>query len=181
MLATLMTLVEAPQNKLLIEKLYKQYEQDMYRITYAILKRKTEAEDAVAEAFIRIIRNFSRIDVENTPKTKSFMLIVAKNTALSRYRELKKEMEIIESFDELSENVPDIHEDMLSSINTEHIFEMIKDIGSYFYDIMFLQHKYGYSDAEISDITGLTEANIRQIKSRGKSKLIEKMKEEGMI
>ena len=181
MLSSLMTLADAPQNKLLIEKLYKQYEQDMYRISYAILKRKPEAEDAVAEAFIRIIRNSSKIDIENASRTKAFMLIVAKNTALSRYHELKKEMQNVESLGDLSENIPDIHEDLLSRINTEHIFEMIKEIGSYFYDIMFLQHKYGYSDAEISDITGLTEVNIRQIKSRGKRKLIKRMKEEGMI
>ncbi|MBE6880225.1 MAG: RNA polymerase sigma factor [Ruminococcaceae bacterium] len=181
MISLIMALVEAPQNKLLIEKLYKQYEQDMYRITYAILKSKTEAEDAVAEAFIRIIRNSSKIDVENTSKTKAFMLIVAKNTALSRYCELKREMRFTESLEGLSENLPDIHKDMLSRVNTEHIFEMIKEIGSYFYDIMFLQCKYGYSDTEISDITGLTEVNIRQIKSRGKRKLVEKMKKEGMI
>ena len=181
MLSLLMSLVEASQDKLLIEKLYKQYEQDMYHTAYAILKRKTDAEDAVAEAFIRIIRNSSRIDTENNSKTKAFMLIVAKNAALSKYREIKKEFHFIESLDDLSEKIPDVNDDALSNINTEHIFELIKEIGGYFYDIMFLQFRYGYTVAEISDITGLTEINIRQIKSRGKRELITKMKEENII
>ncbi|MBQ6211654.1 MAG: hypothetical protein IJJ57_02015, partial [Ruminococcus sp.] len=43
-----------------LKKLYSIYEQPMYRIAYAVLHDEGLAEDAVSEAFIRIMRKLSK-------------------------------------------------------------------------------------------------------------------------
>lgn len=182
MLSFLLSLVETPQEQLLIEKLYKQYKQDMYRTAFAILKKKTDAEDAVADAFMRIIKNIAKIDADNPSRTKAFMLIITKNAAITKYGKIKKEYETTKSIYELSEDIidEDIDINPLSHVNTKHIFNLVKTIGDDFYDIMFLKYNYGYTLSEISDIIGLSENNIRQIQARGKRELVAKMEKDGI-
>lgn len=49
---------EKEQEKLKL--LYDIYEQPMYRIAYAILHHTEQAEDAVSDAFLRILKNLKR-------------------------------------------------------------------------------------------------------------------------
>ena len=50
---------EKEQEKLKL--LYDIYEQPMYRIAYAILHHTEQAEDAVSDAFLRILKNLKKI------------------------------------------------------------------------------------------------------------------------
>lgn len=49
---------EKEQEKLKL--LYDIYEQPMYRIAYAILHHTEQAEDAVSDAFLRILKNLKK-------------------------------------------------------------------------------------------------------------------------
>lgn len=43
-----------------LDILYNLYEQPMYRVAYAILHKKCQAEDAVSESFIKIAENLGK-------------------------------------------------------------------------------------------------------------------------
>ena len=47
-----------------VEKLYYTYRNFMYDEAYAILNDQSLAEDAVSEAFVRIIKNLDKIKIE---------------------------------------------------------------------------------------------------------------------
>ena len=68
------------------KELYETYRDYMYWISYSIIHNKQDAEDSVHNAFLKIIRVLDKIDLEQPEKTKMFLTIIAKNTAIDFYR-----------------------------------------------------------------------------------------------
>ena len=62
MLSFYVSLVETEEEKSLVEALYIKYEQDMYNVAFSILHNNYDAEDAVQEAFLRVIENLDKIN-----------------------------------------------------------------------------------------------------------------------
>ena len=76
-----------------LEQLYKLYEQPMYRIAYAVLHHEMAAEDAVSDAFVRVVRHLHQIENPDSPEARSYMIKVIRSTAFSIYRKRKKQLE----------------------------------------------------------------------------------------
>ncbi len=64
-----MSMIENNTHKLKFENLYRDYRQLMFYKANEILQDKHLAEDAVHQAFIRIIQNLDKIDENNCHKT----------------------------------------------------------------------------------------------------------------
>jgi RNA polymerase sigma-70 factor (ECF subfamily) len=79
------------ENQEKLQQLYQQYEQPMYRIAYAILHNTEQAEDAVSDSFLKVIRHIDKIAEVESPKTKQFMIQIVRNTAINQYRKNAKE------------------------------------------------------------------------------------------
>ena len=56
MLEIYLAMLDSEEDKNKLEQLYANYKQFMYKTVYTILKNATDAEDAVHEAFMRVIR-----------------------------------------------------------------------------------------------------------------------------
>ena len=54
-------MVKSSQQKEKLHQLYALYEQPLYRIAYAILHQTEQAEDAVSDAFLKIISHLDQI------------------------------------------------------------------------------------------------------------------------
>ena len=76
-----------------LRQLYEQYEQPMYRIAYAILHHTEQAEDAVSDAFLRILRNLEKFETMDAVQTKSYIVKVIRSTAINQYQRNKLESE----------------------------------------------------------------------------------------
>lgn len=76
-----------------IRRLYELYEQPMYRIAFAVLKRTEPAEDAVSEAFLRLIKHIGRIGDPDSEQTKRYIVKVIKSTSVNQYRKQKRFLE----------------------------------------------------------------------------------------
>lgn len=57
-----------------LHTLYKIYEKPMYHIAYAILHHTQQTEDAVSEAFCRVIANLHKIGDPESPQTRQYMI-----------------------------------------------------------------------------------------------------------
>jgi RNA polymerase sigma-70 factor (ECF subfamily) len=86
----------------ILEQLYLKYAKLMYYIAFEILNDKFLAEDVVHTAFLKLEKNKFIIDTINCNKTKSFMVIITRNIAISIYNTKKKEG-IIYDYGELKE------------------------------------------------------------------------------
>ena len=60
-----------------LQKLYELYEQPMYRIAYAVLHDTALAEDAVHDAFVRLVSRLEKIGEPDSPKTKGYIVKVS--------------------------------------------------------------------------------------------------------
>ena len=90
MLGFYLTLLDSAEEKSKFEQLYITYRQDMFKIAYSILKDNYEAEDAVHEAFLIVIKKFDKISEVNCPQTHAYLIIIVKNLALKIYNKRKK-------------------------------------------------------------------------------------------
>ena len=88
-----------------MEKLYLEYRSPMYRVALSVLRDEGLAEDAVQQSFLKIFQNFDKLDLSDCNKTKSFIVILVRNTAIDLYR--KRQREGVISFEDLERPVQD--------------------------------------------------------------------------
>ncbi|HAK43038.1 MAG TPA: RNA polymerase subunit sigma, partial [Clostridium sp.] len=77
------------QNNMLAQ-LYDAYENKMYSIAYSILNNVEQSEDAVHDAFIKLIPHLSAIQKIESIKTKRLVVYTIKNIAIDLYRRNRK-------------------------------------------------------------------------------------------
>ena len=99
MLQFYLSLVETEEERNLITKLYTKYEQKMFRAAVSVLRNSHSAEDAVHEAFLKIIDKLSQLSFENDVKTEALLVIIVKNVAINMYNK-EKRMEVSEILEE---------------------------------------------------------------------------------
>ncbi len=108
-----------------IEQLYELYEQPLYRIAYAILNNVEQAEDAVSNAFVLIIKNINQINKPDSIETKNYVVRIVKSTAIDIYRSnvrwvsstISMDNEIIETLTDDSK----IEDAVISRLDAERI------------------------------------------------------------
>lgn len=167
-----MAMINNDKDKSKFELLYNTYKQLMFFKAMEILKDEHLAEDAVQQAFIKIVRNLERMDENNCHKTKGFIVIVTENTAIDIYRKLSKNKTI--SFDEVEYAIKVISssvEDTFEENNESLIVEAIASLTPNYSTVIRLKYSHGYNDKEIAQILDISEDNVRQRISRGKKRL----------
>lgn len=157
-----------------IKQLYDLYEQPMYRIAFAVLHDVQLAEDAVSDAFIRLMKQLDRLGDADSPKTKAYVVKVIKSTSVSIYRRRKRKHTHEQPIDETVMQIPDrtqpppeemAHEPLLAGMNEDDR------------KLLQLRHLYGYSWREVAEQMSLSEAAVRKRYERAKRRL-EKLKGE---
>ena len=88
----------------IIDALYRLYEQPMYFLAYRILRDEYLAEDAVHDAFLRLIRNRRKITDPDSKAVRSYVSKTVKSAALDLYRKQKKHRDNCTALDESVEN-----------------------------------------------------------------------------
>ena len=90
MLCMLMAMVDSPEDKRKVEKLYEMYNSLMYSVAYGVLNHVQDAEDAVARSWEKIIGHLEKINKIDCHETRSFIVIVTERAAIDLYRKNKK-------------------------------------------------------------------------------------------
>ena len=95
MLAFYLSEIENKDDKQKFEKIYLQYQKDMFVIANKILRNKENAEDAVQDAVVLIMHNLDKIEDVYAKSTVNYIRIIVKNRALQIYNQLKKEEKLL--------------------------------------------------------------------------------------
>ncbi len=83
-------LVQSLDNPRLFEHLVQKYQDSFLRTAYRVLNSKEEAEDAVQDAFVKIYFNAKKFRKQEGIEFKSWAFKILFNTALTRYRKVKR-------------------------------------------------------------------------------------------
>lgn len=184
-LTTLMDLIDNPEEKRKFEQLFISYQQTMYHTAYKILKNQHDAEDAVQQAFIRVIDHLSDVDENDVGKTRSYLAIIARNMALDVYRKKKREMTHTVSYDEhelfIEDPAGQDFEDV--EIEEDHGLEealarALKQLPIQFADVIRLTYVHGLSSEKVGELLNISSDNVRQRLVRGRKKLAELIKKD---
>lgn len=178
MLFFYLSIIETEDDRSTFTLLYQHYETAMYHIAYSILHDRFLAEDAVQEAFIKLIKYLPEVTDVKCHKTKALIVIIIKSTAIDIYRKRKKQYRYeVEELDEEAdtEEIPLDH-----MIAKEEVQKLILGLKKEYKEIIVLKYVYEFSTREISDILCVKEEVVRQHICRAK-KAVKKLLEENDI
>lgn len=161
-----------------IETLYHLYRDEMMRTAYNILRDGSKAEDAVHDAFVRLLKNRETLDFEaNSSAAKYYCITAARNAALDNYRKDKKYVDspIIEV--DITEK--DTLDRCLERESAEALRDKLAKLKKNYRDIVILRHYYDHSFREIGTIVNVSEATARKRYQIAKKLLMEMIRKEG--
>lgn len=163
-----LSLLDSEEEISKFELIYSTYKKQMYYTANNILKDSHLAEDAVHNAFLRIINNLEKIEDINSHKTKGLIVIIVKNVSIDIYRKNKKERDNTIFIDDLD----DING--YDEINKSEIGDLeiaISKLPENYKQVFLLKFSHELTDNEISEILDIKPDNVRKRISRGREKL----------
>ncbi len=141
----------------IIEALYKLYEQSMYREAYKILRDEYLSEDAVQEAFLRLIRHRKKIADPVAPTTRRYVYKTLKSAALDIYRTQKKQRD---NCCELNETVENTYADVSSEIDTPLL--LVSELPNKYASVMRCLFFDGLTIRETAAVLMISEGCVRK-------------------
>ena len=173
MLVYYLQMLDTPEEKIRFEQIYLKYRGLMCHVAEGILHDHQEAEDAVHNAFLKIIKKFSKF--QNTPAQDLAPQIVAiaRNEAISLLRKRKDvaPLEDWEGFAETAEEVSDYHS----------LVDSFTLLPQTYRAAMEMKLLLGYSDGEIAAKLGLSKKAVSVRISRGRQLLQSIVEQEGFL
>ncbi len=190
MIQLYLQLIDTETDKEKFEALYDQYRRLMHKIADDLLHDKHLAEDAVHEAFLRIIKCFHKIGEIDCPETKNFLVIIVRNVALNMIEKDKHRPQMQEIHNAYAENdaaeasgMP--WENFSSGIDEtadevlrKEILATVSSLPDWAADVLALSAIYGCSSKEIAVIEGISNETARKRLQRARS-LFKDMMQEG--
>lgn len=181
MLAVIM-MIENENDREKAAKLYSRYGRTMLYITRGILGDASLAEDAVSEAFVRIIDNLDKINLEDCYKTKGFVVIIARNTALNILKQQNRHKTVpFEDYIDYSDSEAPVFDDVTMREACETIMDAVAGLHKNYADILYLKFEMDYTNDEISKILGISPDNVRMRLSRARQALKIKLRKEEVL
>lgn len=169
MLTFYLSLTKSDNEKEKLELLYRKYKALMLNRAYEILRDGKLAEDAVHSAFLKVLKNLSKLDEIESIKTKAYIMVVLENTAKTMYTKEKIYMS-----SELSENIPDItnvQRDAEVKLTAEAAAEKIALLPEKYRDVFILRYINELNDKEIASALGVSASAARKRLQRAREKL----------
>jgi len=174
MLALGFCLEGEPEEQRKIERLFKAYHQMMFYTANRVLNDKDDAEDAVQQAFLRVMNHLDDIDENDEPRTRAYLSIVTQNIAIDIYRKKKKEWARNISYDEYEIFIEDpsgqdfeVGKDEMGNV----LAEAIAQLPPQYAEVIELTYNCGYSSEKVGEILNISSDNVRQRLVRARKKL----------
>lgn len=159
-----------------IEKWFIQFEKDVtnYLVYYT---GTTDVEDLVQETFLRAFRAFSRFKNESSPKT--WLISIARNTAIDFYRKKSVWQRLKERLDQESPklHVPQTEEKLMRKIEYAQLYGAINELKPNYRDVILLRGIAELSSLEAGQVLGWSENKVNVTFFRAVKKLNERLKE----
>ena len=157
MLQFYLSMVEAPDERNLISDLYTKHEQKMYATAFGVLHNAHSAEDAVHEAFLKIIKNIHKLTFENEKKTAALVSIIVKNIALDMLKKNKRS-EIEEELDESIEDESAYAE--YKKVEETAAFDVINKLSDELRQTIIMRYVLDIDAETVADSMGISTATV---------------------
>lgn len=165
----IMMLIDESEDRELFKQLYHKYHNLMFIIANDILKNEYDAEDAVADTFLEIAKNFSKISAE-CRNFKAYYTLSVRNKAISIYN---KKNQIKTTSLEGAANVS--IDSFLENYGDNDIKEKIALLDPKYKYTFYMYYFEERNVKEIAKIMKISESCVYKYINKGKQQLIELM------
>ena len=166
-------------DRAIVARLYQKHKALLVSRAYNILRDTHLADDAVIETMIRVSNNLYKIDEENVPQTRSYMVTICENVAKTMYVKRKKEMFIEQDIIE-NDDANNPVEVVVGRDTVQQIASAIENLPGIHRDILLLNHTHKHSHAELCEMLGIPLTTLKKRIQRARQKLEECLKREGL-
>ncbi|MDO5689072.1 MAG: sigma-70 family RNA polymerase sigma factor [Tissierellia bacterium] len=168
-------LEEEERDKLL--EIYNTYQRYMYVIAYTILRSKERAEDAVSESILKLSKHLDKVDQIEGYRTKGYIAIIVKNTALDMIRESKgRDVEFNEAYMEPQGDMT-LQIERQEELST--VLAEIRRLPDRYRDVLLLRYVHELEDDVIAKQLCISRENVRKRVERGRRALLSALEKAG--
>jgi len=174
MLPIYLAMLDGEEDKNKFELLYITYRKLMFHVANRILNDERLAEDAVHQAFVKILENFDKIENISCHKTRSYVVTIVRNTAINMYNRKKRHPAV-----PIEEAAFCIAEERLERTDDlDSLAEAVLKLPAIYKDALKLKYVQEFSNEEIAKMLDISEVAVRKRLERAKRKLEEILKRE---
>lgn len=167
-----LSLVETDVEKDIFEKVFHKYRYLMLHVANNILQNHHDAEDAVHEAFIAVVKNINLFFDVESPKTRSLIVLIVERKAIDMLRKKRRE------------NLLEINEDILGlemPVPGDHgLADAMSRLPAHYREVLLMRYDNGLTTREIAKILDITESGVRKLLGRAKRVLQDELKKDGV-
>ena len=171
MLMLLLANLEDETDRRRFAALYAKYHERMERAALRILASQADAEDAMQNACVQVIRHFDQTYKMPEEELAYWLLAIVKNEALMLLRKAQRSIptEDFSAFEQEAENVTDYRA----------LVECFAKLPETYRATLEMKLLLGYSDAEIAKRLGISETAVSTRANRGRALLRKIVESEG--
>ncbi len=148
------------------EDVYAQYAHDVYRFAYWLTGNPFDAEDIMAETFVRAWTNLRSIRTETL---KAYLLKIARNFYLEQVRKQRRQVTLARSHPDPLPGPEDLAQDRAELAVVQKVLQALPESDRAAF-VLRVQHELPY--AEIARVLELSEVAVRVKVHRTRKKLL---------
>jgi RNA polymerase sigma-70 factor (ECF subfamily) len=145
-----------------IAGLVSQYAGTLYRVAYSVLRNSADAEDAVQEAFVRVLRH--RETLAEVRDQRVWLIRIVWNVVLDRKRRMKTRPET-DDVAELARVLPvgglSADERVAAAQHHAHVLGCVEQLPVKEREVLMLSAFEELTSVEIADVLGISESSVR--------------------
>lgn len=173
MIAFFLSVLESDEDKQKLAEIYEQCHEQVEQTTMRILKNQHDAEDAVQNTFMQVIRHFNKVYELPFEKLPYWIIAIAKNEALMILRK-KKKIVHLEDWDTFA-----LEDEHISGY--EELVQLFSKLPETYRAVLEMKILLDYSGKEIAQHLGISETAVNTRISRGRTLLRKIIEKEGYI
>ena len=148
-----------------VNELFSKMNTKMYNISFKILMNKFDAEEAVAQTFLKIIHNVENISSLPCPQVEPYCVVILKNESMNIFRKRKSLLQV-EDLDcfyrDNKESI--IEQELIEKLNKEILISCINRLSE---DERYYVHLRYVNEMKFKDISKLLGVTEEAAKKRG--------------
>jgi RNA polymerase sigma-70 factor (ECF subfamily) len=142
--------------------LVSQYAGTLYRVAYSVLRNSADAEDAVQEAFVRVLRH--RETLHEVRDQRVWLIRIVWNVVLDRKRRMKTRPET-DDVAELARVLPvgglSAEERVAAAQHHARVLACVEQLPAKERQVLMLSAFEELTSVEIASVLGITESSVR--------------------
>ena len=163
-----LNLLESEEDRSKFAKLYMQYREMMFYTALQVLRNDMDAEDAVHQSFLAILKHFSKIRNFDLPETRAYVIVVTRRKAIDILRAESR-------LEDMGADVPDNYQ--LFEQNDIVLADAMQSLPERCREALLLRYLHGYSIAELASLWGIKKGSVYTIMWRAKKALAKRLEE----